>query len=132
MTAIKGRGYVHSLFFVPMTSVSYERKRGMEDAITTDQIKANTENDTDFTGGKPAPVRQVARQMQMYSVSEALKVMSIGKTFFYAQVKEGKVKCAKAGRKTLVSEQAIQDWLAALPSLSGQNEGGSEDARPAK
>lgn len=55
--------------------------------------------------------------MKNYSVEEALSIMGIGKTHFYAQVRAGKIRCVKSGRRTLVSEQAIQEWLAALPAL---------------
>lgn len=50
-----------------------------------------------------------------YSPREAAKLCGIGLTTLYAERKAGRLRTRKLGRKTIVTADAIQDWLAALP-----------------
>ena len=49
------------------------------------------------------------------SVKEFCESVGIGKTFFYAEVKAGRIKTLKAGRKTLV---LVSEKLAYLEKLA--------------
>ncbi|MDE1152388.1 MAG: helix-turn-helix domain-containing protein [Micavibrio sp.] len=53
--------------------------------------------------------------MKNHSVTEALQIMGIGKTRLYEEIKLGKIKAVKCGRRTLISDVAIEEWAKALP-----------------
>lgn len=46
------------------------------------------------------------------SVGEATGLLSIGKTTLFALMREGQLQRIKVGRKTLVTVQSIQDFIA--------------------
>jgi excisionase family DNA binding protein len=48
------------------------------------------------------------------SISEAAKLLGIGKTSVYAAISEGKLKTKKFGRRTLIEVEEIRRFLAAL------------------
>lgn len=52
-----------------------------------------------------------------YTVNETLDLLSIGRTKFYAEVKEGRIKTAKVGKKTLVLASEIQAFLDRIASV---------------
>lgn len=53
----------------------------------------------------------------LYSVAETLALIKIGRTKFYAELAEGRIRAVKCGQRTLVPGQAIQDWIEALPYI---------------
>lgn len=48
-----------------------------------------------------------------YSVDDAATLMSVGKRSIYREIKSGRLRVAKMGKRTLVPADAISDWLAA-------------------
>lgn len=56
-----------------------------------------------------APVDRVAD-----TVNEFCEALRIGRTFFYSEVKAGKIKIRKAGRKTLVPRSEREAYLIRL------------------
>ena len=44
---------------------------------------------------------------------------NIGRTTFYAEVKAGRIRPVKVGRKTLIPEPEGERWLASLPTAEG-------------
>lgn len=46
-----------------------------------------------------------------YSIKEATRVSSIGKTRLYALIKEGRLTTTKVGRRTLVSAQSLKELV---------------------
>ena len=57
---------------------------------------------------------------------QAIEMMGIGKTAFYNEVNKGNIILKKYGRKSLVTSDQIENWIASLPTT--QNIGGG-DAR---
>lgn len=51
-----------------------------------------------------------------YSIDEALKVLPIGKTKLYEEIKSGRMKASKFGARTLIPVASIREWLSALPA----------------
>ena len=49
-----------------------------------------------------------------YSPREAANLCGIGLTKLYSEISNGKLRKLKAGRRTLITAAAIQDWLTAL------------------
>ncbi|WP_018260558.1 helix-turn-helix domain-containing protein [Methylobacterium sp. WSM2598] len=52
-----------------------------------------------------------------YSIADAVKVSGVGRSFLYEQIKAGKLKARKLGRRTLIMAADLQSWLAALPTI---------------
>jgi len=50
------------------------------------------------------------------SVDQFCDRYGIGRTTAYAEIKLGRLKAIKVGRRTLISFDAAEEWLAALPS----------------
>jgi excisionase family DNA binding protein len=52
---------------------------------------------------------------QAYSVAEAGRKASVGRTTIYAEIKAGRLRAVKVGRRTLVLAEDLQNWLSSLP-----------------
>jgi excisionase family DNA binding protein len=50
-----------------------------------------------------------------YTIDEARKLMNVSISTIYREIKRGRIKVKKAGRKTLVPAESINTWLAELP-----------------
>ena len=48
-------------------------------------------------------------------VAEARKIMGMGNTSIYKEIKEGRLSIKKAGKKTLIAVADIHKWFEALP-----------------
>lgn len=57
-------------------------------------------------------------EMKNYSVEEAIVIMGVCRTVCYREMKEGRLKYIKCGKRTLIPAQAIIDWTALLSNLS--------------
>jgi len=51
-----------------------------------------------------------------YSIAEACRLLSVGRTTIYSAIKNGDLKTCKAGRRTLVTAEALQLWIESLPN----------------
>lgn len=45
----------------------------------------------------------------------------IGRSLAYKEIEAGRLRIKKVGRRTLVTLEAAQNWLAALPAGGGEN-----------
>ncbi|MDP3552644.1 DNA-binding protein [Methylocystis sp.] len=45
----------------------------------------------------------------------------LGRTFIFGQIKVGALKARKAGRRTLVTDADLREWLASLPRAGKSN-----------
>ncbi len=48
-------------------------------------------------------------------IAEAKKIMDMGSTSIYKEIKEGRLPIKKSGKKTLIAVRDIHAWFAALP-----------------
>lgn len=53
-------------------------------------------------------------QKAALSVAEFCQAVGIGRSFFYEQLKAGRIKAVKAGRRTLVPATEVANWLGRL------------------
>lgn len=53
-----------------------------------------------------------------YSVEEVARLAGIGRTSIYADIKSGRLRARKAGRRTLILQEDARAWLRSLPSLN--------------
>lgn len=54
-------------------------------------------------------------QKAAYSVNEFCQLYSIGRTLFYDEVAEGRLRVKKAGSKTLILATDANAWASSLP-----------------
>lgn len=55
-------------------------------------------------------------QRKAYDLKSFCEAFSIGRTKVYQEIREGKLKTLKVGRRTIITAQAADDWLNSLPS----------------
>jgi hypothetical protein len=53
-----------------------------------------------------------------YSIAEFARLAGVGRSFLYEQIRCGRLKVRKAGRRTLVLNEEGAVWFANLPSAS--------------
>jgi hypothetical protein len=63
--------------------------------------------------------RERQRQAAM-SVRSFCESVSIGRTRFYQEVKAGRLRVRKVGRRTIVTAADADAWLSNLPALHGE------------
>jgi excisionase family DNA binding protein len=71
------------------------------------------------------PINQAARgtgARRALSINEFCSLYSIGRTKAYAEISSGRLRAVKAGRRTLISEDSAEAWLAALPDSKSEPE----------
>jgi excisionase family DNA binding protein len=49
--------------------------------------------------------------VRAYSVPQICELAGVGRTHLYAQIKEGKLKALKCGRRTIVLDEELRRWL---------------------
>jgi excisionase family DNA binding protein len=54
-----------------------------------------------------------------YTIREACEVSGIGRTSLYELLKTGTLRARKHGKRTLILDSELRNWLASLPDLSG-------------
>jgi excisionase family DNA binding protein len=50
-----------------------------------------------------------------FSIDDFCSRYGIGRTTAYEEIRTGRLEAVKVGRRTLITEQAAQDWLSSLP-----------------
>jgi excisionase family DNA binding protein len=56
-----------------------------------------------------------------YSIDEFCKRYGIGRTTVYAEIKDKRLKVRKVRRRTIITAEAADDWLRALPEVGEEN-----------
>lgn len=59
------------------------------------------------------------REMQKlaYSIPDLIDLSGLGRSFIYAEIKAGRLKIRKAGRRSIVLPEDADNWLRQLPEL---------------
>jgi excisionase family DNA binding protein len=52
------------------------------------------------------------------SISDALVIAGVSRSFLYERLGDGSIRAVKAGRKTLVDVSSLTEWAASLPSAT--------------
>jgi excisionase family DNA binding protein len=50
-----------------------------------------------------------------YSIPEVARAVGVGRSYIYGEIREGRLRVRKAGRRTLIYEEDLRAWLQALP-----------------
>jgi excisionase family DNA binding protein len=51
-----------------------------------------------------------------FTINEAAKVAGVGRSTLYAELASGRLKAKKLGRRTIVPEHALAEWMSSLPA----------------
>lgn len=54
-----------------------------------------------------------------YTVAEALDRLSLSRDTFYRMVREGRLRARKVGRKTLILDSDLKEFMESLPQIGG-------------
>jgi excisionase family DNA binding protein len=77
----------------------------------------------DTTLGRDADVEAASFAPRAFSIPEFCRRYGIGRTNAYHEIAAGRLRAVKVGRRTLVTADAAEVWLASLPELSRQTAG---------
>jgi excisionase family DNA binding protein len=77
-------------------------------------VAYSTASGPDHWADQPESARLLARA---FSIAEFCRFYGIGQTYTYHEIAEGRLRAVKAGRRTLVTREAADAWLATLPSV---------------
>jgi excisionase family DNA binding protein len=66
----------------------------------------------DPDGNRHGPIRQ--RAMNIHQFCERY---NLGRTTAYEQIKLGRLRALKCGKRTIITEDHAEEWLRSLPSL---------------
>ena len=67
------------------------------------------------SGTEPPERNQVSQERLYVRVKEAQKMMGMGHTSIYKEIKDGRLPIKKSGKKTLIAVADIHAWLESLP-----------------
>lgn len=56
-------------------------------------------------------------QKLAHSIKESADILGIGVTKVYQEISKGRLKARKFGKRTLVTTEALSEWLQALPAI---------------
>jgi len=59
--------------------------------------------------------------LMAYTVEDAARVASLGRTALYAEIKAGRLRAHKIGRRTVILAASLRDWLESLPAIGAQS-----------
>ncbi|MFO0389953.1 MAG: helix-turn-helix domain-containing protein [Alphaproteobacteria bacterium] len=51
----------------------------------------------------------------LYSVTEVIELVGIGRTMLYKEIRAGRLKIRKCGKRTLILATELNRWLESLP-----------------
>ena len=64
-----------------------------------------------------------------YSIPQFCSACAVGRTFVYEEIKAGRLRACKAGRRTIIDAAEARRWLAALQRIAAPT-GPSDDDTP--
>jgi excisionase family DNA binding protein len=53
-----------------------------------------------------------------YSIPEACAAASIGRSALYEEIKSGRLRAVKSGRRTIILERDLRSWVEGLPEIA--------------
>ncbi|MBL1148323.1 MAG: helix-turn-helix domain-containing protein [Pseudomonadota bacterium] len=59
-----------------------------------------------------------------YSIPEVTQMVGLCRTVIYRELNSGRLRAIKLGKRTLITREAIEEWLSTLDSYPMRNEEG--------
>lgn len=59
---------------------------------------------------------------QLFTINEARRLLGVGRTFLYSQIRAGRLRAVKVGRATRIFGSDIAQFQATLPELNANRE----------
>ena len=53
-----------------------------------------------------------------YSIPEACAAASIGRSALYEEIKSGRLRAVKSGRRTIITDRDLRSWVENLPEIT--------------
>jgi excisionase family DNA binding protein len=60
------------------------------------------------------------QERQAFSPDEVAQRNGVGRSLVFQEIKEGRLKAQKAGRRTIITRENERDWLERLPAASAE------------
>jgi excisionase family DNA binding protein len=54
-------------------------------------------------------------------IVQAANIAGVGRSFLYEEIRQGRLRIRKAGRRTLVVLSDLDQWISALPTSNGED-----------
>jgi excisionase family DNA binding protein len=67
----------------------------------------------DLPEPKPKPIA--------VGIVQAANIAGVGRSFLYEEIRQGRLRIRKAGRRTLVVLSDLDRWISALPTSNGED-----------
>jgi excisionase family DNA binding protein len=61
-----------------------------------------------------------------YGIDEAAQVLGMGRTKLYEEINSGRLRAVKAGKRTLIKQMDLEEWLSSLRNYPVENTGSSK------
>ena len=61
-----------------------------------------------------------------HTIPQAIELTNICRSLIYQQIKLGNLRVTKLGKKTLVTDEALREWVAGLEATTQKNRAESE------
>ncbi len=55
-----------------------------------------------------------------YTINDAVQASGVGRTTLYEEIKAGRLRAVKRGRRTLILADDLRRWLETLPALRAE------------
>ena len=71
----------------------------------------------------PGPASSVPPSLPFHPVSEIITLTRMSKTWIYGEIRAGRLRTVMAGHRRMIPDDALAEWLGALPSGVGRSSG---------
>jgi excisionase family DNA binding protein len=61
---------------------------------------------------------KIAALRLAYSIADVTRITGVGRSLLYEEIKEGRLRIRKLGRRTLIFDADLRAWLEGLPEKS--------------
>ena len=113
-----------------LANISDSLRRSPDDLLPG---QAPDDRETEMAPNIPERERQRRELQRAMRVRTFCKSYNIGRTFTYAEIKAGRLKARKAGRRTVIAQDDAEQWLSGLPAFhEGLNEPSRETSAAAE
>jgi excisionase family DNA binding protein len=68
---------------------------------------------------KTSPIIDTSNARLGHTIAAATQATGLGRTSIYEAIKSGALKARKFGRRTIILDTELREWLAALPTTKG-------------